>query len=77
MEMQSIKELSTGRTQYGDVQGSAHTMHNLEPAIWLQKILDAAKQRFYFLNFCYITELQKGQKEVVIPYRKLYLGSRY
>jgi len=75
MEMQTIKELATGRTQFGDVQGSAHTMHNLEPAIWLQVILDAAKQRFFFLNFCYITELQKGQKEVVIPYRKQYLGS--
>jgi len=73
--METIKELATGRTQYSDVQGSAHTMHNLEPAIWLQTILDAAKQRFYFLNFCYITETQKGQKEVVIPFRSKYLGS--
>jgi N4-gp56 family major capsid protein len=74
MEMQTIKELAQGRTQFGDIQGAAHTMHTLEPAIWLQVILDAAKQRFYFLNFCYITELQKGQKEVVIPYRTIYKG---
>lgn len=75
MDMQTIKELATGRTQETNVRGSSATIYTLEPAIWLQKILDAAKQRFYFLNFCYITELQKGQKEVVVPYRKLYLGS--
>jgi N4-gp56 family major capsid protein len=74
MDMLTIKEL-TGRTQVADVQGSSATIHTLEPAIWLQVILDAAKQRFYFLNFCYLTELQKGQKEIVIPLRKLYLGS--
>ena len=71
--MQTIKELA--RTQASDVQGSSFTAQALEPAIWLQNILDAAKQRFFFLNFCYLTELQKGQKEVVIPYRKQYLGS--
>ena len=75
MEMQTIKELTAGRTVYTDTRGSGHTVYNLEPSIWLQQILDAAKQRFYFLNFCYLTELQKGQKEVVIPYRKIYKGS--
>jgi N4-gp56 family major capsid protein len=75
MEMQTIKELATGRSQESDVRGSSFTAYGLEPAIWLQKILDAAKQRFFFLNFCYITELQKGQKEIVIPLRKQYLGA--
>jgi N4-gp56 family major capsid protein len=71
--MKDIKELA--RTQEADVQGSAYSIHTLEPAIWLQKILDAAKVRFFFLNFCYLTELQQRQKEVVIPMRKKYLGA--
>lgn len=71
--METIQELA--RTQYTDTRGSGHTVYNLEPSIWLQQIMDAAKQRFYFLNFCYLTELSKGQKEVVIPMRKKYLGS--
>jgi N4-gp56 family major capsid protein len=73
MNMLSIKELA--RTKNTDVQGSATGNTALEPAIWLKVILDAAKQRLYFLNFCYLTEIQKGQKEVVIPMRKQYLGS--
>ena len=73
MEMQTIKELA--RTFDTDVRGSAVTAYGTEPAVWLSQILDAAKQRFYFLNFCYITELTKGQMEVVIPLRKRYLGS--
>ena len=73
--MQTIKELTAGRTVYTDTRGSSITQYGLEPSIWLQQILDAAKQRFYFLNFCYLTELQKGQKQAVIPYRKLYKGS--
>jgi N4-gp56 family major capsid protein len=72
--METIKELT--RTFDTDVRGSeVRNAYGLEPAIWLQKILDAAKLRFFFLNFCYMTELQKGQKEIVIPYRKKYLGS--
>ena len=72
--MQTIKELT--RTFDSDVRGSeVRGSYGTEPAIWLSQILDAAKQRFYFLNFCYITELQKGQKEIVIPMRKKYLGS--
>ena len=74
MEMQTIKELT--RTFDTDVRGSeVRNSYGTEPAIWLSQILDAAKQRFYFLNFCYITELQKGQKEIDIPMRKKYLGS--
>ena len=69
--METIKELT--RTFDTDVRGSeVRNAYGTEPAIWLQKILDAAKMRFYFLNFCYMTELQKGQKEIVIPYRKKY-----
>ena len=72
--METIKELT--RTFDSDVRGSSVSgAYGTEPAIWLQKILDAAKMRFFFLNFAYMTELQKGQKEIVIPYRKKYLGS--
>lgn len=73
VEMQTIKELT--RTFDTDVRGSSATIYTLEPAIWLQQIIDAAKTRFFFLNFCYLTELSKGQKEIVIPMRKKYLGS--
>ena len=74
MEMQTIKELH--RTFDSDVRGTeVRNAYGTEPAIWLQKILDAAKVRFFFLNFCYITELQQGQKEIVIPMRKKYLGA--
>jgi len=69
----SIKELA--RTQYTDTRGSSSTNYLLEPRVWLKQISDAAKQQQYFMNVMYTTELQKGQKDVVIPRRSKYLGS--
>jgi len=72
---ETIQELATGRTKQSDVEGSATSSTALEPAVWLKVIIDAAKTRLFFTNFVYTTNLQKGQKDVVIPYRSLYLGS--
>lgn len=68
----SIKELA--RTQYTDTRGSSSTNYLLEPRVWLKQISDAAKQQQYFMNVMYVTELQKGQKDVVVPKRSKYLG---
>jgi len=72
---ETIQELATGRTKESDVAGSATSSTALEPAVWLKQIVDAAKAQLYFSNFVYQTSLQKGQKDVVIPYRSKYLGS--
>ncbi len=72
---ETIKELASGRSKYTDTYGSSDTTYLLEPRIWLKKIVDAAKTRLFFTNFVYETTLAKGQKDVVIPKRKLYLGS--
>ena len=71
---ETIKELATGRTKYTDAYGSSDTTYLLEPRIWLKQIMDAAKNRMYFTQFVYTTELKKGQKDVVIPRRSTYLG---
>lgn len=71
---EQIKELATGRTAYTDTRGSSSTNYLLEPRAWLKQIVDAAQQRQYFMQTCYTTELQPGQKDVVVPRRSKYLG---
>lgn len=71
----TIKELATGRTKQAAVAGTATGSTGLEPAIWLKDILDAAQARLKFMDVCHVSRLQKGQKDLVIPYRKNYLGS--
>lgn len=72
---ETIKELATGRTAVSDVRGTSSTNYLLEPRAWLKQIIDAAKQQQYFMNTAYMTETQKGQKDLVIPLRSKYLGS--
>jgi len=71
---ESIKEL-TGRTARTDVYGDSSTNYILEPRIWLKQIVDAAKDRYFFMNTCYVSEVPKGAKDLVIPKRTKYLGS--
>uniref|UniRef100_A0A6M3IPM9 Putative capsid protein n=1 Tax=viral metagenome TaxID=1070528 RepID=A0A6M3IPM9_9ZZZZ len=72
---ETIKELATGRTAFGNTRGTSSTTYLLEPRIWLKEILDAAKKRLFFTQFVYTTQLSKGQKDVVIPKRTTYKGS--
>lgn len=73
--MKEIFELSSGDTVVSDVQGSSFTAYGLTPSVWLKEIIDAAKKKHYLVQALYETEAAPGQKDVVIPYRKKYLGS--
>jgi len=72
---ETIQELATGRTKTGDAQGAAQAGFMLEPTIWLDEVIQAAKDRWFFMDFVYQAELQKGQKDLVIPYVKEHLAS--
>jgi len=75
MVQDTIIELATGRTKESDVTGSATSSTALEPTIWLKQLVDAAQKRLMFMSAMKIARLQKGQKDLVIPYRSTYLGS--
>ena len=69
------KVIELGDTTTSDVQGTSATTYALEPTKWLNQINEAAKKRHYFAQFVYQTTLQKGQFDVVIPYRTAYLST--
>ncbi len=73
--METLKELAAGRTKESDVTGSATSSTALEPTIWLKGIVDAAKTRFFFKDAIQESKLKKGQADLVIIKRSLYLGS--
>ncbi len=73
MSLKTIIELAD--TTESTVRSSADTVYRLLPRVWLKGIVDAAKKRHYATQFAYVTELQKGQKDVVIPKRRKYMGS--
>ena len=74
-ETDEIDTEASDETEEATVRSSADTVYRLLPRIWLKSIIDAAKKRHYATQFAYVTELQKGQKEVVIPKRRKYYGS--
>lgn len=39
----------------------------VQPSIWLQEILEAAKKKMYFEQFAYVTVVPKGNKDVRVP----------
>lgn len=63
---------TTGATGESNVRGAADTVYRLLPRVWLRNILDAAKKRHIALQFAYQTEIQKGNKDVVVPKRLKY-----
>lgn len=70
----TIQEL--GDTSASDVRGSAISNgYVLEPKKWLSEIIDAAKKRHIFMQAAYVTKAEKGVKDVIIPYRKNYIGN--
>lgn len=73
--METLKELASGRTKESDVTGSATSSTALEPTIWLKGIVDAAKTRFFFKDAIQESRLKKGQADLVMIKRSLYLGS--
>lgn len=66
---------TTGATAESNVRGAGDTVYRLLPRIWLRNILDAAKKRHIALQFAYQTEVGKGNKDVVVPRRRLYQTS--
>ena len=73
---ESVKELATTYTVSTSSRGSAlSTSYQLQGVLFLKKIKDAAKKRFYFQQACYITDIPKGTKDVVIPKRSAYIGN--
>lgn len=75
MTHETLKELATGRTKTGDVAGSATSSTALEPTIFLREIVDAAKASWFFMDVCHVTDVGKGNADVVIPKRSKYLAS--
>ena len=47
----------------------------LEPRIWLKDIVDAAKKKQQYVPFAIQKDVPKGNKDIVIPRRKSYIGS--
>jgi N4-gp56 family major capsid protein len=39
----------------------------VQGSLWLKEILKAAKQRMFFEQFAYVTDIQKGHKDITIP----------
>ena len=70
-----MKELATGRTKTGDVEGSATSSTALEPTIFLRQIVDAAQKRLMFMQAMKVVRVNPGNADVVVPYRTKYLGS--
>ena len=73
MALKRIFELATTTTT--EIGGAAFTGAALSPVVWLKQIVDAAKQRHLALQFAYQTELQPGQRDVIVPIRTHYIGS--
>lgn len=72
MPMQTIQELAA--TTSTDVRGSSISGgYDLLPIVWLSEINDAAQKKFFFKQFVYETSVGKGNKDVIIPYRNMYL----
>jgi len=68
----NIQELATAST---DVSGSAISSGKLlQPVKWLSEVLDAAKNRHFFLQAAHQTKVPKGNKDVSIPYRQAFMG---
>lgn len=70
-----IELADTGDTTSTGIRGQADTVYRMEPRIWLQRIVDAAKNRHFATQFVNQTVLGKNSKDVVIPRRRKYLGS--
>ena len=70
MPMNTIQELAATATT--DVRGSAYSGYVLEPAVWEKEIIDAARKKWFFTQFMYSTTLTEGQKDAIVPKRKVY-----
>lgn len=71
----TMKELAEGRTVNTDVRGSSSTNYVLEPRVWEKQIVEAAKQRQFFMNTCRIVNVPKGTKDSVVPIKTKYKGA--
>jgi len=75
MSLKTIVELADSPTTSVDTRSAGATSYSLEPRVWLKTIIDAAKKKLIATQYCYQTTLQKGQKDVVVPKRRKYIGS--
>lgn len=66
--MKTIEELTDSTT-------STTGFSNIEPKVWLKEINDAAQKKFFFRQICSEYNLPEGTKDLVVPYRNLYLSS--
>ena len=62
-------------TSASDIRGTGDTVYRLQPRIWLKELNEAAQKRLIAAPFAHQTVLQKGQKDVVIPKRRKFVGS--
>lgn len=76
MTLETIQELAAGDTISTDVRGASRTAYNLEPTTWLKEINDAAQKQHFFKQFVYETVVGKGNKDVIVPKRNMYLSTK-
>jgi len=70
-----IIELADSTTSDPGVVGGTYSTSALLPSLWLRKIVDAAKKEWYATQYAYQTEVPKGNKDVMVPLRTVYVGS--
>ena len=70
-----VINLASGGTLESTVQGQASTGHLLLPRMWLRTINEAAQKRFYATQIADSANVTPGNKDIVFPKRRKFLGS--
>ncbi len=69
----TIHELA--ETETANIRGASGTMYGLQPVKFLQEVVTAAKNQFFFANFAKIVNLEPGVRQVQIPKKTKYEGN--
>jgi N4-gp56 family major capsid protein len=75
MTLKTIAELTTADTTTSVVRGASITKYALQPTLWLNTVIEAAKQKHLYAQFAYQTSTPEGHSDVVIPKIDIMLGS--
>jgi N4-gp56 family major capsid protein len=66
--------LSSATTESATVYGDAYSGKELEPAVWVRSIVDAAQERMRFMQVVKQHTMPDGNADFIIPRRKTYLA---
>jgi hypothetical protein len=64
-------------TAMDDVKGASVTSTGLQPIKYVQEVVDAAKQQFYFANFVRELTVEPGQHQISIPIKQVMMENSH